>query len=116
MLTDDARYRILKALEANPGISQRELADELGVSLGKINFCLKALIEKGMIKARNFSQSSHKRRYLYVLTPAGIESRAALTRGFLSRKIAEYDALKAEIEELRREVALDDGAVRQVKP
>lgn len=107
MLTDDARYKILKRLEANPDISQRALADELGISLGKVNFCIKALIEKGMIKARNFSQSDNKKRYLYVLTPAGIESKAALTKRFLSRKIAEFDALQAEIEDLRREVTLD---------
>ncbi|MDO9521676.1 MAG: MarR family EPS-associated transcriptional regulator [Pseudohongiella sp.] len=105
MLTDDARYKILKRLETNPDISQRQLAEELGVSLGKVNFCLKALIEKGMIKARNFSKSEHKKGYLYVLTPAGIESKAALTRRFLSRKISEYDTLKSEIEELQKEVA-----------
>lgn len=104
MLTDDARYKILKKLEANPDISQRQLAEELGVSLGKINFCLQALIEKGLIKAKNFSQSQHKGRYLYVLTPAGIENKAALTKRFLKRKIAEYEALHAEIEEIRREL------------
>ncbi|MDO9477694.1 MAG: MarR family EPS-associated transcriptional regulator [Pseudohongiella sp.] len=104
MLTDDARYKILKKLEANPDISQRQLAEELGVSLGKINFCLQALIEKGLIKAKNFSQSQKKVRYLYVLTPAGIENKAALTKRFLKRKIAEYEALHAEIEEIRREL------------
>jgi EPS-associated MarR family transcriptional regulator len=104
MLTDDARYKILKKLENNPDISQRQLAEELGISLGKINFCLQALIEKGLIKAKNFSQSQKKTRYLYVLTPAGIENKAALTKRFLTRKIAEYEALHAEIEEIRREL------------
>ena len=104
MLTDDARYKILKKLENNPDISQRQLAEELGISLGKINFCLQALIEKGLIKAKNFSQSHKKTRYLYVLTPAGIENKAALTKRFLARKIAEYEALHAEIEEIRREL------------
>jgi EPS-associated MarR family transcriptional regulator len=115
MLTDDARYRILKTLESHPDISQRQLAEELNVSLGKINFCIKALIEKGMIKARNFSQSNNKKRYLYVLTPAGIESKAALTKRFLSRKISEYDALKIEIEELQRKASLNTQS-EQVEP
>lgn len=104
MLSDDARYKILKKLEANPDISQRQLAEELGVSLGKINYCLQALIEKGLIKARNFSKSQKKTRYLYILTPAGIENRAALTKRFLKRKIDEYEALRAEIEEIQKEL------------
>jgi MarR family transcriptional regulator, temperature-dependent positive regulator of motility len=104
MLSDDARYRILKKLENNPDISQRELAEELGVSLGKVNYCMQALIEKGLIKAKNFSQSEHKGRYLYVLTPAGLESKALLTKRFLKRKLEEYEALHAEIEEIRREL------------
>jgi len=104
MLTDDARYKILKRLQDNPDISQRQLAEELGVSLGKINFCLQALIEKGLIKARNFSKSQKKSRYLYILTPSGIENKAALTKRFLTRKIAEYETLRAEIEEIRKEL------------
>ncbi len=106
MLSDEARYKILKTLEANPDISQRQLAGELGISLGKVNFCIKALIEKGMIKARNFTKSDHKTHYLYVLTPTGIESKAALTKRFLASKIAEYNALSMEIEELQKEIAL----------
>jgi len=104
MLTDDARYKILKRLQDNPDISQRQLAEELGVSLGKINFCLQALIEKGLIKARNFNNSQHKHRYLYILTPSGIENKAALTKRFLQRKLAEYEALKTEIEEIQKEL------------
>lgn len=108
MLNDEARYQILKKLESNPDISQRQLAEELGISLGKVNYCLQALIQKGLIKAKNFSKSSNKVRYLYVLTPEGIENKAALTRRFLQRKIAEYDALRAEIEEIRRELGLSE--------
>lgn len=108
MLTDDARYRILKKLEANPAISQRQLAEELGMSLGKINYCLQALIDKGLVKAKNFSKSQHKRRYLYLLTPQGIDSKARLTRRFLKRKLAEYEALRLEIEQIQAELKAGD--------
>ena len=104
MLSDEARYQILKKLESNPDISQRQLAEELGISLGKVNYCLQALIQKGLVKAKNFSKSQKKVRYLYILTPEGIENKAALTRRFLQRKIAEYEALRAEIEEIRKEL------------
>ncbi len=104
MLTDDARYRILKRLQLQPDISQRELARELGISLGKVNYCLQALIGKGMIKAKNFSQSDHKKRYLYVLTPSGLDDKTRITARFLKRKIAEYEALKLEIEEIQTEL------------
>jgi len=104
MLSDEARYHILKKLESNPNISQRQLAEELGISLGKVNYCLQALIQKGLVKAKNFSKSQKKVRYLYILTPEGIENKAALTRRFLQRKIAEYEALRAEIEEIRKEL------------
>jgi len=104
MLTDDARYKILKKLEANPAISQRQLAEDLGMSLGKINYCLQALIDKGLVKAKNFSKSQHKRRYLYLLTPQGIDSKARLTRRFLKRKLAEYEALREEIEQIQAEL------------
>jgi len=104
MLSDDARYKIFKALEANPDLSQRELAEKLGVSLGKVNFCIQALIDKGQIKVSNFSRSSNKKRYLYVLTPSGIDSKAKLTKRFLIRKIAEYEALKAEIAEIQKDL------------
>ena len=103
-MTIDAHYKLLKLLEANPELSQRELARELGISLGKINYCLAALIGKGWIKARNFRNSQNKLGYAYLLTPRGIEQRAVLTANFLRRKTAEYDALKKEIAQLRREV------------
>lgn len=104
MITDEARYKILKALEAHPDLSQRDLAEQLGISLGKVNYCLNALIDKGSIKARNFSQSEHKKRYLYLLTPAGIESKARLTRRFLQHKMEEFEALKLEIEDIQRDM------------
>jgi len=104
MLTDDARYKILEALEANPDLSQRQLAEALDVSQGKVNYCLQALIAKGLIKAKNFSKSENKRRYLYVLTPAGIEKKASLTKRFLHRKLVEYEALRIEIDEIKKEM------------
>jgi EPS-associated MarR family transcriptional regulator len=100
----ETRFRLLKALESNPEISQRALAEELGISLGKTNYCLRALIDKGLVKAGNFSRSAHKHRYLYQLTPAGIAEKARITGRFLKRKIAEHEALTREIEALRQEV------------
>lgn len=90
-------------------MSQRELAEHLGVSLGKANYCLKALIEKGQVKARNFRNSDNKRSYLYLLTPKGMERKAAITVAFLQRKMQEYEDLKTEIAELQREVR-ENGA------
>ena len=101
-LDTETRFRLLRALEANPKISQRALADEMGVSLGKVNYCLRALIDKGLIKAGNFGRSRHKHRYLYQLTPAGIAEKARITGRFLQRKLAEHEALTREIEELKR--------------
>ena len=103
MLTDEYRYKILKILELNPEISQRDLARELDVSLGRVNFCLKALIEKGLLKATNFRNSKNKLAYMYLLTPSGIEAKSAITAQFLKIKMQEYANLEAEIKELRRE-------------
>jgi len=100
ILTDESRYRILRLIEQNPAISQRELARELGVSLGKVNFCLNALIEKGVLKANSFLNSRNKRAYAYVLTPRGIEEKARVTLRFLKWKVGEYEALQKEIAEL----------------
>ena len=105
MLTDETRYRILKLLEADPHASQRRIADELGISLGRVNFCLQALIQKGLVKANNFRNSSNKRAYLYLLTPRGIEAKAVVTVQFLKIKLEEYESLKREVEELQREAA-----------
>lgn len=106
MISDDARYRILRILDASPDISQRQLAEELGISLGKVNYCLQTLIEKGIIKAGNFSKNPNKKNYLYMLTPEGVMHKAAITAQFLKRKMAEYEALKLEIEELKQEMGL----------
>lgn len=103
MLTDEYRYKILKILEANPEISQRDLARALGVSLGRANFCLKALIEKGLLKATNFKNSQNKMAYMYLLTPSGIEEKSAMTAQFLKIKLQEYANLEAEIAQLRFE-------------
>lgn len=103
MLTDEYRYKILKILEANPEISQRDLARELKISLGRVNFCLKALISVGLLKASNFRNSSNKIAYMYLLTPSGIEEKSAITARFLKLKLQEYANLQAEIEELRKD-------------
>jgi len=105
MLTDETRYRILKLLEADPHASQRRISDELGISLGRVNYCLNALIKKGLVKANNFRNSENKRAYLYLLTPRGIEERARVTARFLRVKLDEYEILKRELEELQREAA-----------
>jgi len=105
MLTDPERYQLLKTLEQNPSVSQRELASELGYSLGKLNYCLQALKEKGWLKAENFRNSQNKTAYLYKLTPAGITEKARVTQRFLARKLEEREQLKQEIEDLRAEVA-----------
>jgi EPS-associated MarR family transcriptional regulator len=103
MLTEEVRYRLLKLLEPNPQLSQREVARELGISLGKVNYCLKALVEKGWIKAGNFKNSKNKTAYMYLLTPRGIEEKTRVTARFLQSKMREYKALRDEIEQIRVE-------------
>jgi EPS-associated MarR family transcriptional regulator len=102
---NEAHYKLMRLIEANPEISQRELAQVMGVSLGKANYCLNALIEKGWVKARNFRKSNNKLAYAYLLTPRGVQQKAAITVQFLDRKMREYQSLKEEIAELQREVA-----------
>ncbi len=101
---EDLRFRVLKLLQEKPDSSQRELADQLGISHGKMNYCLKALMDKGLVKLENFQNSQHKFNYAYLLTPAWIAEKAALTGRFLQRKMMEYEALQAEIESLKVEV------------
>ena len=98
---EEIQFEVLRRLHQSPDLSQRILAKELGISLGSINFCFQALVEKGWIKMQNFSQSQHKLRYAYLLTPAGIAEKSKLTAEFLKRKTAEYEMLKAEIEVLQ---------------
>jgi len=107
-LDETTRYDLLKTLEKNPSLSQRDLARHLGISLGKVNFCLKALVGKGCIKVNNFRNSENKLAYAYLLTPRGVEEKANMTVAFLRYKMQEYDRLRAEIEELKRE-AEDKG-------
>lgn len=104
MLTDEYRYKILKLVQEKPEISQRELAKALGISLGKTNFCLKALAQVGLLKVSNFRNSKNKLAYMYVLTPTGIEHKATVTLNFLKLKLKEYEQLAEEIEELRGEI------------
>lgn len=106
---DDLHFRVLRFLEEHPDHSQRDISRALGVSLGGVNYCLRALIEKGSIKIENFKTSRNKLGYLYVLTPEGIAERAALTSRFLRRKMAEYETLRAEIEAMQRYTG-EDGA------
>lgn len=106
-MNDSIRYQILRLLDENPEISQRQMARELGLSLGKTNYCLKAIIEKGWVKVRNFRNSNNKSAYLYQLTPKGLSAKGRITRQFLDRKVEEYERLQKEIQRLRAEV---DGA------
>lgn len=108
-LDDELRYRLLKRLEANPEASQRELAGELGISLGKTHYALHALIERGWVKVGNFQRSQNKTAYLYRLTPSGIAEKAGAAQRFLRTKRAEHERLQAEIEELRAELATQNA-------
>jgi EPS-associated MarR family transcriptional regulator len=108
-LQEDTYFRAMRILQENPDLTQRELAEKLGISVGGLNYCLKALMEKGMVKMKNFATSKNKFGYVYVLTPTGIAEKAAITHRFLQRKMDEYEALKAEIETLRSEVDKPDG-------
>lgn len=106
---EEMYYRIMCILQDNPDLTQRELAKALGMSVGGLNFCLNALIEKGSVKMDNFQKSKNKFKYVYLLTPQGIVEKVALTSRFLKRKMEEYDALKAEIEALKAEVGEEQG-------
>ena len=111
MLDEETRYRLLKCLEANPDLSQRQLAEQLGVSVGKINFCLRALLDKGLLKVRNFRNSGNKVAYAYYLTPKGAQEKVRATGRFLQRKLKEYEQIEREIEELKREVGSTDYGI-----
>src|SRR5687768_4897453 len=110
-LSEPKRLELLKLLQSNPRMNQRDLAREMGVSLGKANYCLRALIEKGLVKLERFRQNPDKRNYGYLLTKAGLEEKSRITMAFLRRKVAEYEALEKEIEQLR-----DDLGSRRVQP
>jgi EPS-associated MarR family transcriptional regulator len=104
-LTDTSHLEVLRLLDESPSRSQREVAHALRMSLGKVNYVLKALLDKGLLKVQNFRNSQNKRGYAYLLTPEGVAAKAELTRHFLARKIEEYDALRLEIERLQAESA-----------
>ena len=104
------QFQVLRRLHDNPDLSQRTLAKELGISLGSINYCFQALMEKGWVKMQNFSHSQHKLGYAYLLTPTGLTEKSRLTVRFLKRKKAEYEALHQEIEQLKAELPLKNDA------
>lgn len=110
---EDVYFRVLHLLERRSDASQREIAEELGVSLGSINFCVKALIDKGHIKLANFKASKNKLGYVYVLTPEGIAHRTQLAAGFIKRKMAEFEAIQAQLEQLQGEFADDLSGLAQ---
>ncbi len=107
-IQEDTYFRVLRILQDNPDLTQRELAEKLGVSVGGLNYCLNALIDKGWVKMQNFQNSKNKFKYVYLLTPQGIAEKVNLTSSFLGRKIQEYEALKAEIESLSQDARKQD--------
>lgn len=109
MNQEHLHHQLLKLLQACPQLSQRELAEKMGVSLGKANYCMRALIEKGLVKLENFQQAENKRKYAYLLTPAGIEEKTRITLVFLRRKEAEYEIIKQEIAALQIELNHETG-------
>ena len=113
---EDTHLKVLRLLESQPHMSQRELAQAVGVSLGKTNFCLKALLDKGLLKVQNFQNNQHKLAYAYLLTPAGMAAKTALTGRFLKRKMEEYELLKAEIDALQQETSEVGSSKLQTKP
>jgi EPS-associated MarR family transcriptional regulator len=101
---EDTYFRVMRILQASPDITQRELAKKLGVSVSGLNYCLKALIDKGWVKVQNFSNNKNKLGYAYLLTPAGVVEKASLTSNFLQRKMQEYKSLKQEIKQIKQEL------------
>ena len=110
---EEIQFEVLRRLHQTPQVSQRALAKDLGVGLGTINFCFQALIEKGLVKMQNFSQSTNKLRYAYLLTPAGVAEKSKLTAEFLKRKVAEYETLQAEIMALKSELEFDGCSAKR---
>jgi len=111
-IQEEARFQILRLLHENPELTQRELGERVGISLGAVNYCLKALMDRGLVKAQNFKRSPNKMGYAYFLTPTGMAERTLLTAKFLKRKMTEYEALRVEINELEREISPVDSVRR----
>jgi EPS-associated MarR family transcriptional regulator len=105
-IQEEARFKILRLLHQNPELTQRELGERVDISLGAVNYSLRALIERGLVKVGNFSRNPNKLGYAYVLTPTGIAEKTLLTSRFLKRKVEEYEALRLEIDTLNHEVAV----------
>lgn len=105
---EDTHLKLMRLLEQHPNITQRELAEQLGVSLGKTNYCIKALLDKGWLKIQNFQDSKRKSAYAYLLTPQGLVEKSAITVRFLHHKMDEYERLRLEIESLRLEVSAEE--------
>ena len=103
-LQEDTNFRVMRLLQENPDLTQRELAEKLGISVGGLNYCLKALMQKGLVKMKNFAHSKNKFGYVYMLTPSGMAEKAAITHRFLQRKMEEYESLKAEIDALKQDL------------
>lgn len=115
MIDEETEYKLLKMLQEAPQSSQRDIARAMGISLGKTNYCLRALAEKGWIKVRNFYHNPNKRGYVYLLTPTGLERKARVTLSFLRRKQDEYESLKQEIARLQDEARRDPAGVDGVE-
>jgi EPS-associated MarR family transcriptional regulator len=113
-IEEETHYRIMRTLEENPDLTQRELAEKLCISVGSLNYCLNALIDKGFVKLGNFQKSKNKFKYVYLLTSKGIAEKAVLTSRFLSRKMVEYEALRDEIELLRAQVGEEQNNGQKV--
>ncbi|MFJ3056112.1 MarR family EPS-associated transcriptional regulator [Herbaspirillum sp. NPDC087042] len=102
---EEIQFQVLRRLHQTPEVSQRALARELGISLGSVNYCFQALVEKGWVKMQNFSRSEHKLGYIYLLTPTGISQKSRMTAEFLRRKVVEYETLREEIEQLKADLS-----------
>lgn len=112
----EIEFMLLRLLSQSPSLSQRQIASRLNVSLGCANYCLRALVDRGLVKCSNFYASEDKRRYLYLLTPSGMSEKVALTGSFLTRKMQEHAKLSAEIEALKSEVVESDATPSKVEP
>jgi len=115
ILYEENHLKVLRLLESNPHINQRDMSKHMGISLGKTNYCIQALLSKGFIKMQNFRNNENKLAYIYLLTPAGVEEKAKITVRFLKYKVQEYDRLRMEIEELQREAEANDFSEDKLK-
>lgn len=117
-IEEETHYKIMRILEENPDLTQRELARKADLSLGGLNYCLNALINEGFVKMANFQKSKNKFNYVYLLTPKGITEKLSITRRFLGRKLEMYEALKSEIESLKSElpIGIQDGIAQESDP